>query len=99
MTMINFSALAASAINAAQGRFVSVTFVKADGSVRTINGRTGVKKHLKGGRNTNAPESIVLWSGQDGYRQIKPERILSVSVDGMTMASRTLEQFKEAMAS
>lgn len=31
------------------GRMASVTFIKADGSVRTINGQFGNKSRLKGG--------------------------------------------------
>lgn len=33
-------------IESAKGGFISITFYKKDGSKRTINGRTGVKKYL-----------------------------------------------------
>ena len=34
-----------------QGRFVSVDYVKQDGTARTLTGRVGVTKFLKGGKN------------------------------------------------
>ena len=38
-----------STIENTRGRFFTVLVLKMDGSVRAINGRVGVKKHLRGG--------------------------------------------------
>lgn len=34
------------------GKFVTLDFIKADGSKRTLNGRLGVRKHLRAGNKT-----------------------------------------------
>ena len=34
-------------------KFFTIEFVKADGTVRKVNGRLGVEKHKKGGRDCN----------------------------------------------
>lgn len=69
------------------GKFVSVDFIKKDGSLRTINGRLGVKKHLKGGKsNLNADQFITIYSMADkGYRAIDRETIQSVTIEGVTI--------------
>ena len=41
------------------GRFVTVEFVKKDGTVRTLTGRMGVKKYLKGGVSTLDPNQYI----------------------------------------
>ena len=35
-----------------KGKFITVSFIKKDGTARTLNGRIGVTKHLKGGTST-----------------------------------------------
>lgn len=74
-------------IHATKGRFCTVTFKKADGSARTINGRFGVKKHLKGGKATiDASRYYVIYSVQDkGYRCINKETIMTVVFNGLTV--------------
>lgn len=44
------------------GKFVSLDFVKADGSKRTLTGRLGVRKHLAGGDRTvgNAEHACMV---------------------------------------
>jgi len=66
------------------GRFVTVTFVKKDGSLRTLNGRLGVTKHLKGGVSTVDHDSyIVIYDViNKGYRSINRSTIQSVSIGG-----------------
>ena len=66
------------------GKFVTVTFRKKDGSIRTITGRSGVKKYLKGGKSTLDPNKFfILYSVQDkGYRAIAKDRILAVKSHG-----------------
>lgn len=69
------------------GKFVTVEFIKKDGSLRTINGRLGVKKYLKGGVSKLDPkEFITIYSMADkGYRAINRDTILSVTVEGYTV--------------
>ena len=77
-------------INEASNKFITVTFLKRDNSVRTINGRMNVKKYLKGGRSTVDREKfLILYSVADkGYRAVNKDSILSVAVDGVIIQSR-----------
>jgi hypothetical protein len=70
---------------ASEGKFVRVTFTKKDGSERVLNGRLGVKKHLKGGTSTLDPEKFVtIYDIQNkGYRAINRETIQEVAIDGV----------------
>ena len=57
------------------GKFFTVEFTKKDGSTRILNGRLGVKKHLRGGRiRYNASEKgniIVYDTVEKDYRSFK----------------------------
>jgi hypothetical protein len=59
---------------AQDGRFVVVDFVKQDGCCRSLNGRLGVRKHLKGGVNTvegeDKPYITVFDVKTPGYRAV-----------------------------
>ena len=65
------------------GRFVTVKFIKKDGSIRTINGRTGVKKHLNGGYNYNDTNKYLTIYDvvEKGYRNINYDTIMSINCD------------------
>lgn len=56
------------------GRFVGVDFIKKDGTVRQLNGRLGVVKHLKGGTNTvesaATPYLVIYDVKTPGYRAV-----------------------------
>jgi hypothetical protein len=56
------------------GKFVGIDFIKGDGSVRALNGRLGVRKHLKGGSNTVAaderPYLVIYDVKSKGYRAV-----------------------------
>lgn len=69
------------------GKFVTVTFVKKDGTERVMNGRLGVKKHLKGGTSTLDPnEYITLFDVvKGGYRAINRKTIKQVTCEGHTV--------------
>ena len=69
------------------GRFFTVEFTKKDGTVRKMNARLGVKKHLKGGACTlNREQFIIVFDMQaKGYRAINRDTILTVSCDGVLM--------------
>lgn len=69
------------------GQFFSVTFQKKDGSIRTLNCRTGVKKYLGGGvRTTNPEEYLIVYSVQDeGYRNVRKDKIMRIVASGVVM--------------
>lgn len=60
--------------------FATVTFMKADRSIRKMNCRVGVKKHLKGGVSTLDPAKYVtVWDvANRGYRAINRNTIIDV---------------------
>lgn len=62
------------------GKIMTIKFVKKDGSLRIMNCRLGVTKHLKGGCSTLDPEKyiIVYDLKSEGYRAINKESILDV---------------------
>lgn len=72
------------------GKFVSVDFIKKDGSLRTITGRLGVKAPLKGGKSTLDPnEYITIYSlADEGYRAINRKTIQAVSVNGLRIINK-----------
>ena len=72
------------------GKFVTIEFIKKDGSLRKINGRLGVKAPLKGGKSTlDASQYITIYSMADqGYRAINRDTIKSVSLDGVTIINK-----------
>lgn len=78
---------------AASGKFVTVTFVKNDGTIRKINGRVGVKKYLRGGndRSTATKEKyLLLWTRNgspkfDAARNIARDRIISIRANGVEL--------------
>ena len=68
------------------GKFVSISFVKKDGTYRLINGRLGVTKYLKGGVNKNPRlnnDQLVLWECKTkSYRTVNLNAVRDVSVGG-----------------
>ena len=69
------------------GKFVSVTFIKKDGTARVLNGRTGVTKHLKGGVSTvDTDKYLVVYDNvAQGYRSVNKDTIVSVTCEGLTI--------------
>jgi hypothetical protein len=73
--------------NSGKGEFFTVTFVKrTDGSTRTLNGRLGVRKYLKGGDlpyDAAAKELLPVFDAQKGdYRMIDLRSMISAKVGG-----------------
>jgi len=71
-------------ILASKGKIFSVHFVKKNGEERTMVGRLGVKKHLKGGDSTTAhiPNLITCFDMQKkAYRCINLETIRWIKVN------------------
>lgn len=60
--------------------FVTVTFVKADGTVRKMNCRMGVTKHLKGGKSTlDAAKYVTVYDmTKAAYRAVNRDTILDI---------------------
>lgn len=82
--MKNISKAFADLLSKSNGKFVTLTFIKEDGSIRKINCRTGVTKYLKGGACTvNLDKYLIVYDiGRKGYRSINKETITSISIYG-----------------
>jgi hypothetical protein len=75
----------ASMIEQSNGKMVTVTFIKQDGTTRVLNGRLGVKKYLKGGKlSTNTDDYINIYDVQNkGYRSINRNTIVALRMQGI----------------
>lgn len=62
------------------GKIFTVTFLKKDGTVRILNGRLGVTKHLKGGECTLDKDRFIIVYDlkSEGYRAVDKESIIDV---------------------
>jgi hypothetical protein len=81
-------------ITESNGQIITVDFIKKDGSKRTLNGRIGVKAHVKGtGRPmTNYPHLIGIYDLQVAkanpenpevaYRAMIKDNILAARING-----------------
>lgn len=71
-------------------KFFTITFVKKDLTIRTINGRLKVTKYLKGGNCTLDKEKfLIVYSLKDkGYRAINKETILNIKMDNMVIFNK-----------
>ena len=76
----------ASIVAESHGRFVSVVFVKKDGTERTMLCRLGVTKYLKGGTSKlDADKYLTVFDvKKEEYRTINRDTILSVKLAGNT---------------
>jgi hypothetical protein len=79
------SKIFASMIEQSNGKMVTVSFIKQDGTTRVLNGRLGVKKYLKGGKlNTNTDEYINIYDVQNkGYRSVNRNTIVALRMQGI----------------
>ena len=70
---------------AVQGRFFTVEFLKSDGTTRKINGRLGVEKHKKGGRDCNdAKKYLTVFDlEKHGYRNVNLSTITGFTFLGV----------------
>lgn len=69
----------------AGNKFISISFLKKDGTPRTINGRLHVKRYLKGGDNPNTrkDEFLIIYSMRDkGYRTINLDTVFRIAASG-----------------
>jgi len=73
-------------IEQSDGRFFTVKFIKKDKSIRTMNARLGVTKHLKGGECTvDRSKYIVAYELGTGYRCINRDTIQELTFNGETI--------------
>lgn len=89
MKFIN-SNLVESLIGQTHGKMFTVSFVKRDGSLRTINARTGVTKHLRGGVKTTGhiPELVTVFDmGKKAYRTINKTTVVEIKALGAKVSS------------
>jgi len=75
-----------------KGKFITVAFIKKDGTVRNLNGRIGVTKHLKGGVSTvNTDQYLVVYDTvAQGYRSVNKDTIVSVTCEGLTINNNAM---------
>ena len=83
-------------INSQGGKFHTVTFMKKDNTLRKMNCRKGVTKHLKGGSlKYNRAEKGLIGTYDvvaKGYRSINVNTIVSISAGGTDYYVRTENQ-------
>lgn len=73
-------------INATKGKFFTVHFIKTDGSERVMNCRTGVKKHLKGGKSTTKQYDhlqTVYEGAGESYKCINLTTVTKLVINGV----------------
>lgn len=64
-------------INTSKGKFFTVTFTKAGGTARTINGNTK-------GKMTNQGYLNIYSMKDKGYRNVNPRTLTALSLSGTT---------------
>ena len=78
-------------VKASKGRFVTITFRKKDGTLRTINGRIGVnyKGERADARMDSLTDQYVLIYGmrEKGFRRVNLDTIESVASEGTIVYS------------
>lgn len=69
------------------GKFITVTFLKKDGTIRKLNGRINVTKYLKHGPYVadTGTGFCVYDVVNKGYRTVKKEAILGITCGGLTI--------------
>jgi hypothetical protein len=74
------------------GKFITVSFIKKDGTARKLNGRIGVTKYLKNGTATvNLDKYLVVYDNvAQGYRCINKDTIVSVTCEGLTINNNAM---------
>lgn len=75
----------ANMLEQSNGKMVTVSFIKKDGSLRVINGRLGVTKYLKGGKlPAKSAEHINIYDVKNkGYRSVNRSTIVALRMQGI----------------
>ena len=90
-------------IKQTQGRITTISFIKDDGTSRTITGRVGVKHQGKpsGHRMDSARRAFFLiYSMRDrGFRRIDVERVISIRTEGLYIFNTSVLEASHPVAS
>ena len=74
-------------ILAQRGKFFAVDFIKKNGEARTLNGRRGVRKHLRGGEMRYNPSEhglLIVWDKQKrDYRAANMRTMTGIRAGGV----------------
>lgn len=75
-------------VDVSGSRIVTIDYVSADGTVKTINGRLGVRKHVKGtGKTADSAKYLTVYKmqaasvtggGSQHYRTIRRDSVVAV---------------------
>jgi len=72
-----------------KGKFFTTTFIKKDGTVRTMTARTGVSKGVNGkGLKFNPTDKnlvVVYEMNKDGHRMINLETVTQITFNNQTL--------------
>lgn len=79
-------------LNATTTRFLTVTFRKKDGKLRTVNGLLNPTSKMVNKSRTLAdimtlPDStlIPIWNALDGWKSFRIDRVVSINSSGIAM--------------
>ena len=61
------------------GKICKVNFIKKDGTIGTVHGRTGVWRHAKGQRVNSTKKYNTFYDFHKGYRSVNRSTIISVN--------------------
>ncbi len=71
------------------GKICKVEFIKKDGSVGVVHGRTGVHKHARGGKRTSSDDQYIMFYDFDkGYRNVNRQAITKVNGINLRITTR-----------
>lgn len=75
--------------NLVGNKIFTVTFVKKNGEIRTMNCRLGVKKHLKGGQKKYDKANLITVYDlvKKGYRTINLETVHNIKTRGLEVTA------------
>lgn len=67
-------------------KFFTISFIKKDGTLRKMNARLGVTKHLKGGKRSYNPDDFnyltVFDLGKKQYRTVNLNTVKEIKANG-----------------
>ncbi len=75
-----------------KGKFITINFIKKDGTTRKLNGRIGVTKYLKNGTATvDLDKYLIVYDTLNaGYRSVNKDTIVSVTCEGLTINNNAM---------
>ena len=75
-----------------KGKFITINFIKKDGTARKLNGRIGVTKYLKNGTATvDLDKYLIVYDTLNaGYRSVNKDTIVSVTCEGLTINNNAM---------